>query len=242
MSQPATIRTSANTPVRLKVAYKRPEALLSEYTRRLGLGGVTLQTQRSVPPGTRFVFELHNLGVPTPVEVLGEVVQVMPRPNGRYQLTVRYNPGENRGGLDAVLKRLLDTQREEQLRKHARVPLRLSATEDVPFSPTFLVKDLSRGGAGLEVEAPALPPKARVGVAFLMEVELNIGTLKLPGEVSWVRPGRPDALPGFGVNFHTLTPENAERLERLLALEAMPTGLRKPRVSFGMEAVKRQKS
>ena len=61
--------------VRLKVAYKKAEDLLSEYTRSIGRGGVTLHTKKSLPVGTRFVFEMHNPGLARPVEVLGEVVR-----------------------------------------------------------------------------------------------------------------------------------------------------------------------
>src|SRR5690242_6966409 len=99
MSQSVTKRALGE--VRLKVAYKRPEALLSEYTRSIGRGGVTLQTQKSVPVGTRFVFEMYNPGVATPVEVQGEVVRVTPQANGRHVLTIKYDPGQDRGGLDA---------------------------------------------------------------------------------------------------------------------------------------------
>src|SRR6188768_3494156 len=108
MSQSVTKRALGE--VRLKVAYKQPEALLSEYTRSVGRGGVTLQTQKSLPVGTRFVFEMHNPGVATPVEVLGEVVRVTPQPGGCHLLTVKYDPGMDRGGLDAVLQRIFDMQ------------------------------------------------------------------------------------------------------------------------------------
>ena len=45
--------------MRLKVSYKTPEALLSEFTRSVGRGGVTIESKKSLPVGTRFVFELH---------------------------------------------------------------------------------------------------------------------------------------------------------------------------------------
>ena len=184
MSQTATNR--AHGEVRLKVAYKKPEALLSEYTRSIGRGGVTLQTQKSLPVGTRFVFEMHNPGVSTPVEVVGEVVRVTPQPTGRFMITVKYDPGQDRGGLDAVLQRIFDLQEFEKLRRYPRIPLHLPAMEEeTPFAPPFFVRDLSRGGVGLEVEAPALPTSVKVGMPFLLEMDLTLGTLMLHGEVAW---------------------------------------------------------
>jgi PilZ domain len=240
MSQTAKTRAHDEAQcVRLKVAYKKPEALLSEYTRSIGQGGVTLQTQKSLPPGTRFVFEMHNPGVATPVEVLGEVVRVMPLPNGRFAITVKYDPGMERGGLDAVLQRIFDLQAFEKLRRYPRIPLRLSAQEETPSAPRFFVRDLSRGGVGLEVEAPALPQSVKVGMPFLLEMDLALGPLMLHGEVAWTSAGGAEVMPTFGVNFGTLRPDTVERLDALLALESLPPPPWRARVYFGMDAVMR---
>src|SRR5512132_1156985 len=75
-----------DSSVRLKVTYKTPEALIDEYTRSVGQGSVTLETRRSLTRGTRFVFEMQAEGVDQPVEVVGEVVHITPRPGGRYHL------------------------------------------------------------------------------------------------------------------------------------------------------------
>lgn len=238
MSQTATKPTPGE--VRLKVAYKKPEALLSEYTRSVGRGGVTLQVRKSLPVGTRFVFEMHNPGVATPVEVVGQVVRVTAQPGDRYMITVKYDPGMDRGGLDEVLQRVFDMHAFEKLRRYPRVPLHLPAMEEeTPFAPPFFVKDLSRGGVGLEVEAPALPSTVKVGMPFLLEMELTLGTLMLHGEVAWTSAGGPEVLPTFGVNFGTLRPDSVERLEKLLSLESMPPPPWRARICFGMDAVMR---
>jgi hypothetical protein len=238
MSQTAT--KQAPGEVRLKVAYKKPEALLSEYTRSVGRGGVTLQVRKSLPVGTRFVFEMHNPGVAAPVEVVGQVVRVTPQPGERYMITVKYDPGMDRGGLDAVLQRIFDMQAFEKLRRYPRVPLHLPAMEEeTPFAPPFFVKDLSRGGVGLEVEAPALPNTVKVGMPFLLEMDLALGAMMLHGEVAWTSAGGPEILPSFGVNFGTLQPDSVERLEKLLSLESMPPPPWRARICFGMDAVMR---
>lgn len=241
MSQNAKTRARDEAQsVRLKVAYKKPEALLSEYTRSVGQGGVTLQTQKSLPLGTRFVFEMHNPGVATPVEVLGEVVRVTPLPNERFAITVKYDAGQDRGGLDAVLQRIFDLQAFEKLRRYPRIPLRLPAMEEeTPFAPPFFVRDLSRGGVGLEVEAPTLPQSVKVGMPFMLEMDLTLGMLMLHGEVAWTSAGGPEVLPTFGVNFGTLQPDTVERLDALLALESLPPPPWRARVYFGMDAVMR---
>ncbi|WP_239576393.1 PilZ domain-containing protein [Archangium primigenium] len=238
MSESGTKQTLGE--VRLKVAYKKPEDLLSEYTRSIGRGGVTLHTQKSLPVGTRFVFELHNPGLTKPVEVLGEVVRSTPQPGDRYLLTVKYDPGQDRGGLDTVLQRIFDLQEYEKLRRHARIPLNLPASEEeTPFAPLFFVRDLSRGGVGLEVEAPALPTTVKVGMPFLLEMELSLGTLMLHGEVAWTSAGGAEVLPSFGVNFGTLRQDTVERLEKLLTLAAMPPPPWRARICFGIDAVMR---
>lgn len=233
-----------NTNVRLKVAYKTPQSLVGEYTRSVGQGGVTLETRRSLPLGTRFTFELHAGGVPNPVEVLGEVVQVVPHETEkRYLLTVRYGASENRGPLDAMLQRIYSAQEHEGLRRFPRLPLHVRAVEAAPFSPAFLLRDISRGGVGLEVQAPAMPRKVQVGTPFLLEMDLQGGPLMLHGEVVWTssvpKKHTETVTPGFGATFGKLRPDTVSRLESLLSLETLPPSPWKARVSFGRDAVSR---
>ena len=247
MNTPTSMR-AARPSVRLRVAYKSPEALVGEFTRSVGQGCVALETQRDVEVGTRFVFELLASGLEAPVEVLGEVIQVTRQPNGRRLLTVRYDAGGDRAGLDAVLQRIFESYEQEQLRRFPRIPLHVRATEDAPFSPAYLVRDISRGGLGLEVEAPTLPRTVRVGTPFLLEMGLSSGPLPLHGEVVWTTSSvirdpagsTPSLLtPGFGVQFGKLRLDIAERLEQLLSLSALPPAPWRARVSFGMDAVGR---
>ena len=232
-----------NTNVRLKVAYKTPQSLLGEYTRSVGQGGVTLETRRGLPLGTRFTFELHAGGMPRPVEVMGEVVQVEPREAQRYLLTVRYGVSQDRTGLDAMLQRIFSTQEHQGLRRFPRLPLNLRAIEPAPLSPLFRVRDISKGGVGLQVQAPTLPRRVHVGTHFLLEMNLQEGPLMLHGEVVWtssVTQRHSETVPpGFGASFGRLRPQMQRRLEALLALTSLPPAPWKARVSFGMDAVAR---
>ena len=233
----------AKLPVRLKVAYKTPEALLAEFTRSVGRGGVAIESRKSLPVGTRFVFELRSQGVSEGLEVLGEVVSVTSGDKGRFTLNIRYDPPDNRAGIDALLARIFDAHRFEKVRKHPRVPLHLRATEDSPYSPTYVVRDISRGGMGLEVEAPSLPKPLTVGTPFLLELTLSIGPLALHGEVVWLfSPPRERAKlmsPTVGVAFGKLRPDTIERLERIVSLRGLPPPPWQARVSFGLDAVSR---
>ena len=239
MTPPAPIPKS----VRLKVSYKSAETLLSEYTRSVGKGGVAIESRRAVPVGTRFIFELHAQGVEKAVEVLGEVIGVTGAGAGKHLLNIRYDPGQERDGLDALLSRIFEAHRYEKVRKFARIPLNLRATEEAPYSPSYLIRDISMGGVGVEVEAASLPKNVRVGQPFLCEVWLSLGTLALYGEIVWAFAPKGDRAkftsPGFGAAFGKLRPETVERLEHIIQLKSLPPPPWKARVSFGMDAVAR---
>jgi hypothetical protein len=227
----------------LKVAYKTPEALISELTRSVGRGGVSIESKRSLAVGTRFIFELHATGVAETVEVYGEVLDVSTSAKGKYLLNIRYDAPTERKGIDTIIQRIFDAHKFEKVRKHPRVPLHLRATEEAPGSPQYVVRDVSRGGLGIEAEAPALPRTIKMGSPFLLELELSLGPLQLHGEVVWLfNPPRERQRwlnPGFGVAFGKLRPDTIERLQRILTLRGLPPPPWKARVSFGLEAVER---
>jgi hypothetical protein len=230
-------------PIRFKVSYKSAASLLSEFTRSVGKGGVTLESRKAVPLGTRFVFELHTQGVAEVVEVLGEVIQVSPGLNGNQLLHVRYDPSNDRQGLDAVIRRIFDSQQYETVRKYPRIPLNLRGTEDTPYSPRYVARDISMGGVGVEVEAERLPGSIRTGQPFLLEIWLSLGTLALHGEIIWTfaPPADRTALlnPSFGVQFGKLRPDTIERLDHIVQLKGLPPPPWRARLSFGMDAVSR---
>lgn len=229
--------------MRLKVSYKTPETLLSEFTRSVGRGGVTIESKKSLPAGTRFVFELHAQGLPDTVEIFGEVLKVHRTDRARYLLDIRYDAPNDRKGLDVLIQRIFDAHKYEKVRKYPRIPLRLRATDTaLGEALQYVVRDISRGGLGIEIELPAVPKSIKVGTPFLLTLELSIGPLVLHGEVVWIfQPPRERRVlnPALGVAFGKLRPETIERLERILKLRGLPPPPWRAQVSFGLDAVER---
>lgn len=228
-------------PVRLRVSYRSPTSLLQAFTRSVGKGGVSLPSKKRVERGTRFLFELVAEDVTEPVEVLGEVVEIRDAANGEFVLGIRYLPGRSRRGLDAVLHRLFEAHRSEQVRRYPRVPVHLRAEDHSGLVAVWSVRDLSRGGAGIELEAGDLPPRAQVGAPVLIEVWLESGSILLHGEVVWMTAGSatPRTPPALGVSFGRLLPDTLRSLDRVLVLDGFPTGPWKAELRFGLDAVER---
>ena len=225
--------------VRLTVTYKSPEALLSEFTRSVGKGGVSIASRKAVAVGTRFIFELKSKGVPDVVEVHGEVVAVKhPEPN-LHLLTIKYQQPDNREGLDAVIHRIFEAHQYEKVRKFARIPIQLRAQDE--SGAHYVVRDISKGGLGVEVLGLQLPRYVKLGEPFLLELTLVLGELLLYGQVVWAFEGNKlkDRVvsPGFGIVFGKLRAETVMRLEKILSLQSLPPPPWKAHLSFGRDAV-----
>lgn len=231
------MRSRVAAPVRLKVTYKTPESLLGELTKSVGRGGVRIESKRSLAIGTEFVFELNSPGVSAPVEIAGRVLSVSEVAAGRYALMIRYEPPKDRQGLDAVLRRIFETSKFDKKRTAPRIPVHVRATENKPNAPTYRLRDISRGGVGVDVEAERLPAHLKVGAAFLLQMKLSTGQLTLPGEIVWAVTARSGTVPpSVGVRFGKLQPKMAELLDELLTLKALPTPPWIARVFFGPDA------
>lgn len=228
-------------PVRLRVNYKSPEALLQAFTQSVGKGGVDLPSKKKLKMGTRFHIQLLADDVDVPVEVFGEVVHATTQDDGAHVLTIRYDAGTDRAGLDANLRKLFDHHlKSDRVRMHARVPVNITATERKrEGSPVYLVRDVSRGGIGVEIEQEKLPPHIRNGVPVFIRMWLNDGTLALHGEVAWTAepPERNQFHATFGVKFGTLQKNTQTLLDRILVLYGMPNGPWRADLAFGMDAV-----
>lgn len=232
---------SARKPVRLKIAYESPKRLVAEYTKSVGQGGVAIESRRALPIGTKFVFELHAKGVDAPVEVNGEVVGVETLPTGGYRLNVNYAASGDNARIASVLTKIFDAQRFEKVRKHPRIPIRLAAAEVGKRQTRFAVRDISRGGLGLEVEDAAMPAHVTIGETFLLTLQVSLGELLLYGEVAWIfSPPAERARvlkPGFGVRFGKLRADTLGHLDTILKLQGLPPPPWNATIRFGMDAV-----
>jgi Tfp pilus assembly protein PilZ len=225
-------------PVRLKVTYKTPESLLGELTKSVGRGGVRIESKKALPIGTEFVFELRSPGVREPVEVLGRVMSVSEVTPGKHALLIKYEAPKQRGGLEAVIRRIFETAQFDKKRSSPRIPMHVRATETRPSSPTYRLRDISQGGVGVDVEGDVLPAHLKVGAAFLMQLKLSTGQLSLPGEIVWAVSTRSGTVPPcVGVRFRQLDTKSADLLDDLLKLRALPTPPWIARVWFGPEAL-----
>lgn len=225
-------------PVRLKVTYKTPESLLGELTKSVGRGGVRIESKKALPIGTEFVFELRSPGVREPVEVLGRVMSVSEVTPGKHALLIKYEAPKQRGGLEAVIRRIFETAQFDKKRSSPRIPMHVRATETRPSSPTYRLRDISQGGVGVDVEGDTLPSHLKVGAAFLMQLKLSSGQLSLPGEIVWAVSTRSGTVPPcVGVCFRQLDTKSADLLDDLLKLRALPTPPWIARVWFGPEAL-----
>lgn len=234
-----TLDSDSPGPVQLKVSYRSSEALLQAFTQSVARGSVDLPSRKNLRVGTRFHIQLIADEVGVPVDVFGEVTQAAPRADGLFTLTIRYDAGTHRAGLDATLRALFDGhQRNDRVRRHPRVPINVSAHEK-KRDLHYLVRDVSRGGAGIEVDQPSLPAHIHPGQPVLMRLWMNSGPVGLHGEVAWtanpVEGGPPNA--SFGIRFGVLQKQTQGLLDRILVLYGLPNGPWKADVSFGMEAV-----
>jgi Tfp pilus assembly protein PilZ len=212
--------------VTLKAGYISPRALVNEYTRSIGKGSVVVPSPRSLEVGTRIVFEMTAIGLPAPVPVRGEVVQVQENPTGGFLVAVRYLPDEvSRNGVRDAAARLIALQQFEQQRSTPRIPVNLPAWIQ-PSGDRATVADMSLGG--MRVVFPALP---RLPVGFEkgsnMEVALRSDAPSASATVAWCRtpPVGASGVPAAaGLRFASLPPSTTQVIERLLSLDDFGPG------------------
>jgi len=210
---------------RFRVQYRLPERLVAEVARCVNGGFSTLDVPAPQVVGRRLVFELSAWLIPRTVELQAVVLATMPLPDGRCRIALRYWL-TRRGGLDDALYRLLNFRDTEPLRRSPRMPVRLPAVAD-DGAEAYLVKDLSLGGAGVDLEGSATPRGLGVGAHVKLTVILDEKkTFSRSGQVVWVRPhASPDGRtrPGFGVELSgRIDVEGLEALDRILMLKSTP--------------------
>ena len=68
-------RQHGRAPIELKVDYRKLNSFFADYTKNISKGGTYINTRKSLPIGTRFVFRLSVPARPDPFELNGEVVR-----------------------------------------------------------------------------------------------------------------------------------------------------------------------
>ena len=104
-------RQVARIPIQLRVEYRRMNSFLAEYTKNISRGGTFVRTDRPLPPGSRFRFQLCVPGGAAPFELTGEVAWAEtggPEPGMGVRFVWR-GP-EERDAFEAAVERLLDEQ------------------------------------------------------------------------------------------------------------------------------------
>jgi type IV pilus assembly protein PilZ len=103
-------RRARRAPIQLKVEYRRLNGFFADYTRNLSRGGTFIRTERPLPIGTVFEFQLFVPHLDEPLAVRGEVSWIVPLD----QATAEQEPGmgirfldEGSELLDRTVERLM---------------------------------------------------------------------------------------------------------------------------------------
>lgn len=221
---PPDRRSHERKPIRLKVVYKSAANLVTEYTKSVSKGGVSLETTRPLPVGTRFVFEMYAAGLPNPVEVEGKVVRSEPCASGEaFDVGIEYTESdEKRMALERVLDRIFADHQWEKTRRFPRVPVNLPASDGRDEKRSWVVRDISLGGLGLRMPGSRKAPGGVApGTPVLVAVELEHGsTIEIQGEVVWTLEPGSDAVgeASVGVQFEKLSDAEHTLVEVLARL------------------------
>lgn len=71
---PEDKRKDLRLPIELRVEYPQLNSFFADYARNISKGGTFIQTERPLPPGTRFHFRLTIPAREQPFALLGEVI------------------------------------------------------------------------------------------------------------------------------------------------------------------------
>jgi type IV pilus assembly protein PilZ len=100
-------REHARAPMALRVEYKKLNSFFADYTKNISKGGTFIKTQKPLPAGTRFTFQLAVPSCSSPFEVSGEVVRVERGDGGGMGLRFLWSDEEARAGFERVVERLM---------------------------------------------------------------------------------------------------------------------------------------
>jgi uncharacterized protein (TIGR02266 family) len=212
-------------PIRLSVRYPSARSLLGDYTRSVGKGGVAIQSERALPVGTGFVFELSAPDLPTPIEVSGKVVWTRTSAQaGKHTLGIEYvfEHDAQRQRLSVVLETILADHRYERQRRHPRIPVSVEVHEGRRI---WIMRDLSQGGAMLQA-AGTEAISHFAGQRLRLELRMPQVDAVLEAEAVWVAQPYPisdELVVGrMGLRFLHLSDELARILDQIMRAQISP--------------------
>lgn len=232
--------SASHNPQRLHVKYSSPGRLLSELTRCIGQGHLSLPVSQVVSVGHSLLLSLSCPHLPHVMEISASVLRAQALSNGRHMLHLFCDSDFK--GLESVLEEILKTYVLEKARRHPRLPIVVMASEETPYSPRYVIRDISQGGLHLQVEAPALPANVVKGSPISLQISFSKGTLHLPGKIVWTyQPPKesraPVTPPSFGVALGFLTAQTEDTLSQFLKLKKRPLMPWKAHLRFGVNAL-----
>ncbi|HEY7726355.1 MAG TPA: TIGR02266 family protein [Anaeromyxobacteraceae bacterium] len=114
-------REHPRAPIELRVDYRRLNSFFADYTKNISKGGTFIKTNRALPVGTRFRFQLSVPVREQPFEIAGEVVHA-----GGEGMGIRFAWGseEERQAFESLVEQLmvesLGPEVARNLLKHSR--------------------------------------------------------------------------------------------------------------------------
>ena len=208
-------RSDSRQPIRLKVAYRTANSLVTEYTSSVSRGGCRLTAARPLNIGTTFLLEMYTPKAPRPLSVEGEVVWCNPA-GAKYEIGIRYLAADKqREALNTVLDRLFAEHDYEQARLHPRVSVNLPLKDAHRPDREYSIRDLSRGGIGLRVPGDDLPEDLTRGALLVLAIGFPDSTpIELGAEIVWTARFPAAA----GAAFVGIGAQQQEALDRLMRL------------------------
>jgi len=105
-------RDAGREPIELKVEYNRLNAFFADYTKNISKGGTFIKTEKPLPIGTDFLFQLFVPRLDGPLAILGRVKWVVNTDDAEGRepgmgIRFQYDSDEERAGIEELVERLM---------------------------------------------------------------------------------------------------------------------------------------
>lgn len=131
-SLPDDRRRATRTPIELRVDYKRLNSFFADYTKNISRGGTFIKTDKPLPVGTDFSFQLRVPGMAAPLILKGRVQWVVKKdladPSRQTGMGIGfvYDSEAERARVESLVERLmsetLGPELVEKLIHHSKTP------------------------------------------------------------------------------------------------------------------------